>query len=295
MFRGTLPDAPFPHHSSLHFRHLHPVRWLQLRCSSLSTSPNPCATPQGGLLFGRLAEQSPLTGYEPKSLSSEQVSTRRSIFFFERTASTRTSAISRLQWMRLKESTTTVFSGARCQCQPTQCFWFWGTFKRGETQAGRWSGFQAQGNLCEMLSHFQVSRNHRRKVNEIENWRVCNFSQLEKEKILSEPRSNHEYLDKKADRAFQGEFAAQTRLSEAQAELDRREWEWRNADIALYETSRKLEFQKMELHQANQLSDQAHREKSWLCEELDLRNSFSGRSNFLHFLTHLFFFLQHLS
>ena len=27
-----------------------------------STSPKPCATPQGGLLFGHLAEQSPLTG-----------------------------------------------------------------------------------------------------------------------------------------------------------------------------------------------------------------------------------------
>ena len=26
------------------------------------------AAPQGGLLFGRLAEQSPLTGYEPKTL-----------------------------------------------------------------------------------------------------------------------------------------------------------------------------------------------------------------------------------
>ena len=29
---------------------------------------NPCATPQGGLLCGRVAEQSPLTGYAPKSL-----------------------------------------------------------------------------------------------------------------------------------------------------------------------------------------------------------------------------------
>ena len=40
-------------------------------------SMNPCATPQVGLLFGRLAEQSPLTGYEPKSLievSSEHTS-----------------------------------------------------------------------------------------------------------------------------------------------------------------------------------------------------------------------------
>ena len=33
-----------------------------------STSSNPCATPQEGLLFCRLTEQSPLTACEPKSL-----------------------------------------------------------------------------------------------------------------------------------------------------------------------------------------------------------------------------------
>ena len=41
-----------------------------------STSPNPCATPQGGLFFGRMAEQSRLTGDEPKTLievSSEHI------------------------------------------------------------------------------------------------------------------------------------------------------------------------------------------------------------------------------
>ena len=63
---------------------------------------------------------------------------------------------------------------------------------------------------------------------------------MEKEKVLSEQRSLHEYLDKEAERAFQGDFAAQTRFSEAQAELDRREWERRNADIALHETCRQL-------------------------------------------------------
>ena len=51
-------------------------------------------------------------------------------------------------------------------------------------------------------------------------------------------------------------------LSEAQAEIDRKERERRNADIALYESSRQLESQKMELYQANQLIDQAQREKS---------------------------------
>ena len=60
---------------------------------------------------------------------------------------------------------------------------------------------------------------------------------------------------------------AQTRLSEAQAELDRRVWERRNADVALSETGRQLESQRMELSQANQLCDQAQSEKSWLYED----------------------------
>ena len=33
-----------------------------------SLSQKPCAAPQGGLILGRLAEQSPLAGYEPNSL-----------------------------------------------------------------------------------------------------------------------------------------------------------------------------------------------------------------------------------
>ena len=54
--------------------------------------------------------------------------------------------------------------------------------------------------------------------------------------------------------------------------MDRRDWERRNADIALYETGRQLESHWMELYQANQLSDQAQKEKSWLCEEMGMKN-----------------------
>ena len=68
------------------------------------------------------------------------------------------------------------------------------------------------------------------------------------------------------------QFAAQTRLSEAQVELDRRERERRNADNAPCKTGRQFESQRMELCQANQQFDQARREKSWLCEELVMRN-----------------------
>ena len=84
-------------------------------------------------------------------------------------------------------------------------------------------------------------------------------------------------LKRKLIKLFQGEFAAQSTLSDAQADLDRREWERLNADIALYETGMQLKSQRMELYQANQLSDQTQRE-NWLSEEVDMRNFFSGRS-----------------
>ena len=77
--------------------------------------------------------------------------------------------------------------------------------------------------------------------------------------MLSEQRDIHGFLERKADRAFQGEFAAQTRLLEAQFELYRREWRVQNADIPLYETGMHLQSQKMELDQADQLTDQTRR------------------------------------
>ena len=48
---------------------------------------------------------------------------------------------------------------------------------------------------------------------------------------------------------FKEECAAQRRLSE------------RNSDIALYETNRELESQRLELYQANPWADHAQREK----------------------------------
>ena len=61
-------------------------------------------------------------------------------------------------------------------------------------------------------------------------------SLIARERILSRQRNVFDLFQKKADHAFQGEFAALTRLSEAQSELDRREWKMRNADVALHET-----------------------------------------------------------
>ena len=49
-------------------------------------------------------------------------------------------------------------------------------------------------------------------------------SQMERERILIEQKNFHEYLEKEADQDFQGDLVAQARVSEALAELDRREW-----------------------------------------------------------------------
>ena len=54
--------------------------------------------------------------------------------------------------------------------------------------------------------------------------------------------------------------------------MDMRNWEQRNADIALCETNQELESQILELYQANQWADQAQREKNKLCGELEMRN-----------------------
>ena len=72
-------------------------------------------------------------------------------------------------------------------------------------------------------------------------------SQMERERILPEQKDAHDFLEKKADHAFQGEFAAQAKLSE------RREWRMRNAEIVLHETGMQFQSQRMELYQAKSI------------------------------------------
>ena len=94
----------------------------------------------------------------------------------------------------------------------------------------------------------------------------------ESAQTLSERRNHHAYLEQKAELAVQGECAAQKRLSEAGAEMDIRNWEQRNADVALYQSNRALESQRLELYQANQWADQTQREKINLCGKLETRS-----------------------
>ena len=63
---------------------------------------------------------------------------------------------------------------------------------------------------------------------------------MNKERIQSERKNLHEYLEKKAERALQGECTAQKRLSEAEVEMDRNSRERRHSDIALYQTINNL-------------------------------------------------------
>ena len=57
-------------------------------------------------------------------------------------------------------------------------------------------------------------------------------------------------FEQEAEWAVQGECAAQKRLSEAEGDIDTRNREQRNADLALYETNRELESQRLELFQS---------------------------------------------
>ena len=77
---------------------------------------------------------------------------------------------------------------------------------------------------------------------------------------LSNRQHHHDYLGRKAELAVRGESAAHRRLTE-EADLEIRRWEQKSSEIALYETRRELESQRLELHQANQWGDQAQKEK----------------------------------
>ena len=69
----------------------------------------------------------------------------------------------------------------------------------------------------ESFSNVERSLSKGKRNRELES---AQLSQMDKEKILSEKKRLHEFFEKEAERALQGQFAAQTRFSEAQAEID---------------------------------------------------------------------------
>ena len=64
---------------------------------------------------------------------------------------------------------------------------------------------------------------------------------------------------------------AQRNLCEVEAEVEARNWEKRNSDIAFHAINREIESQRIQLHQACRSADQAQRDKISLYGELELR------------------------
>ena len=82
---------------------------------------------------------------------------------------------------------------------------------------------------------------------------------LESAQTLSEWRNLHAYFEQEVELAVQGKGVAQKRFSEDEAEMDKRNWDQRDADIALHVTNPELESLRLELYQANQWADQAQK------------------------------------
>ena len=78
-------------------------------------------------------------------------------------------------------------------------------------------------------------------------------------------------LERKAESSIQGENEAQKKLSEIEADVDIRRWEQRSSEIALHESYRELETQRLQVLQAN-IWDNAQSERISLCGELEMRN-----------------------
>ena len=73
----------------------------------------------------------------------------------------------------------------------------------------------------------------------------------------------HKFLERKAEFSrSRRKIRSEKRLSEAEADMEAREWEKRNSDIALYAKKQELESQRLQLQlQANQCADQTQRER----------------------------------
>ena len=67
----------------------------------------------------------------------------------------------------------------------------------------------------------------------------------------SNKQNLHKYLERKAGSDVRRENASQKRLSEAEADMEIRRWEQKSSEVALYETHRELESQRLHLHPAN--------------------------------------------
>ena len=80
------------------------------------------------------------------------------------------------------------------------------------------------------------------------------------------------HLERKVDSAVRSEQLSLQKLCEAVAEVEVRNWEERNSDIALYEKNQEFESQRVQPHQATRWADQDQSDRISLYGELELRN-----------------------
>ena len=79
-------------------------------------------------------------------------------------------------------------------------------------------------------------------------------------------------LERRAQQAILGENSVQRRLYSNEYNMEIQNLERRNSEYSLTESQRELEFQRLQLLEANQWADQAQRERMHLCSELEMKN-----------------------
>ena len=174
---------------------------------------NPLPLCKGVLCTRRLAGQSPLTGYEPKSLI--EVNSEHTIYNFpSRKGSLDTNLddfAATVEALEFKDTTDNGRLTSQLLSQACEVSANPSAFLR-HIEAWRNPGvdFQASGNGCRKVKEFKICR-----VCKILKWKGKEF--CPKMEILTTSFS------RKADQACQGDFAAQTTLSQAHSEMCRRE------------------------------------------------------------------------
>ena len=86
---------------------------------------------------------------------------------------------------------------------------------------------------------------------------------------LKDRENLQKIFERKVDSAVRGERErmAQQKMYEAEAEVQARNWEKRNSDIAFQEINPEFESQRFQLHQGSRWADQAQRERTSACVE----------------------------
>ena len=170
-----------------------------------------CATPSGGLLFGHLAESTPLTGYKPKTcidVNSEHTplnyTSRRNSFNIENNDLTTTTAAS--------DNSDGFHQQAAASGGPQRA-----PGKCGKPMAWRRHVVQHQENWCEVMSHFQVLKGLCREEKEIKIWKVC--------KVCPKGKIFMSTLSRKLNWLFKENAKLRKRLSEAEAQIGQKEIE----------------------------------------------------------------------